>query len=258
VGLGKSDLDRLGDIRRPSPPYRVSVICPTLGRRANYHAFIYECFRAQTWPDKELIVFDDGGDPSPVFRGLDDRRVTYVHVRRLADVTLGAKRTAMQRLASGCIIACFDDDNIYAPTYLEAMVPHLVESGCPTVSLNGSFLYEASSREVWTTRCGVGRGETMVYWRPRHGKANDEWTNVDVGEEGEMHTDKVIHAVDDDFGIFLHVNHANNTGADRLSGAVSWDSTDRLKGLGRRIDAGALPNPDLRRLVAAYPARTSS
>ena len=46
----------------------ISVIAPTMERRAEYHEGLYRCFDAQTWPNKQLIIIDSGHKPSPFFR----------------------------------------------------------------------------------------------------------------------------------------------------------------------------------------------
>lgn len=102
-----------------APPL-VSVVCATMGSRAAFHGALLECFRRQTWPAKELIVYDTGGAPSPTLRDAGDAR--YVHAP--THVTLGAKRRLLLGLARGTVIAHFDDDNVYGPDYLATMVPH--------------------------------------------------------------------------------------------------------------------------------------
>lgn len=101
---------------------KVSVICPTYGR-ADRHQLLYAAFSHQTYKNKELLVYDDSPSPSPFFQSLQDEKVTYSHnpIRK----TIGAKRNALIQMASGEVIAHFDDDDYYAPVYLEKMVEKL-------------------------------------------------------------------------------------------------------------------------------------
>lgn len=101
---------------------RVSVICPTYGR-ADRHPNLYAAYLLQTHPDKELLILDDSPTPSPFFTALPDRTVVYRH--STTPLSIGAKRNALCALASGEIIAHFDDDDYYPPIYLEAMAGEL-------------------------------------------------------------------------------------------------------------------------------------
>lgn len=100
----------------------VSVICPSYGR-ADRHALLYAAFRQQSYSDKELLVLDDSEEPSLFFASLPDPQVRYHHVGHR--ITIGEKRNRLCEMASGEIVAHFDDDDFYAPSYLETMVGDL-------------------------------------------------------------------------------------------------------------------------------------
>ncbi len=103
-------------------PPKVSVICPTYNR-PDRHQLLYAAFTHQTYKNKELLVYDDSPSPSAFFQGLEDDRVTYHHITEKKSI--GAKRNELIRMAKGEIIAHFDDDDYYAPIYLEHMVDKL-------------------------------------------------------------------------------------------------------------------------------------
>lgn len=46
------------------------------------------------------------------------------------DFSIGLKRNICMHLASGSVICNFDDDDLYAPSYIEAMVWHLEKKQC--------------------------------------------------------------------------------------------------------------------------------
>ena len=52
---------------------------------------------------------------------------------------VGIKRNKLLALAKGEAIACFDDDNIYAETYLETMLGHLWGSGAALVGIGAYY-----------------------------------------------------------------------------------------------------------------------
>lgn len=97
---------------------KISVVTPTY-QRPGWHELLYSVFTAQTWPDKELVVVDDSPEPSPFFARLSDPRVVYRHAR--VRIPIGPKRDLLVRIARGELIAHFDDDDYYAPDYLEWM-----------------------------------------------------------------------------------------------------------------------------------------
>src|SRR5262245_66654207 len=76
----------------------VSCIMPTRQRRAFVPAAIRQ-FLEQDYPERELLVIDDGGDPVRDLIPADDPRVRYVFLERRR--TIGAKRNLACDLARG-------------------------------------------------------------------------------------------------------------------------------------------------------------
>ena len=207
----------------PSVAAVVSVVCPTTVRRRPLHALLYENFAAQAYEPKELCVLDTGGrEPSPFFASLRDPRVRYRHVRsdgdgsgdERADFCVGNKRNALVEMARGDVIACFDDDNAYAPLYLDTMVDHLSSSGDRLVALGAFFTAkprrgESGFASDWfdatlldATRLDASgapaRGETMVFRKQELyvdlGRRFLE--DQPVSEEGPMVPDDRRHALE--------------------------------------------------------------
>ena len=188
----------------------VSVICPTVPERRALHPMVYACFAAQTHPRCELDVFESDGEPSDYWRDVAKRNARVRYRQDPADhVTVGAKRNRLLADARGEVIAMFDDDNVYASTYLEVMLRHLRHSGYRLVSLSG-FCGVNTATVAWEYHRNVGgRGETQLFYR--EGAAFDE--TVTWGEEGpllERSKPLGCHRVWDDVGIFLHVDHGLN------------------------------------------------
>lgn len=127
-----------GGIASSSKTGRVSIICPTTDERVLFHPQLYGCFVAQRWPDKELVVVDTGTYPSPFLslRALEDERLVYQHHACAMGTTwpVGLKRNMAVQLASGAIIAHFDDDDLYAPCYLDRMVQAMGTADAVTLS----------------------------------------------------------------------------------------------------------------------------
>ncbi|RPH41921.1 MAG: glycosyltransferase, partial [Planctomycetota bacterium] len=85
---------------------KASVLTPTY-RRPECLPLLYRTFRAQTYPDKELLILDDGPEPviDPPWRG--DPSVRYIHspIR----LTIGEKRNRLATAATGEVLVHFDD-----------------------------------------------------------------------------------------------------------------------------------------------------
>ncbi len=127
---------------------RVSVLTPTFGR-PEHHARLYQGFAAQTHPDTELVILDDSPEPSAFFSQLRDERVRYHHT--IERSTVGAKRNWLARQARGEILAHFDDDDYYAPTYLATMLTHLGKADFAKLSAFYAFSVTHQAFVYWDT-----------------------------------------------------------------------------------------------------------
>ncbi|MEE2749803.1 MAG: glycosyltransferase [Myxococcota bacterium] len=123
---------------------RISVTTPTYGR-PDKHPLLYRCFAGQSWADKELIVLDDSPSPSAFFTQLEDPSVRYIHSETKQNI--GEKRNRLASLATGELIAHFDDDDYYGPNYLSAMANKLGDAGL--VRLAGWFIYSQAQSRLW-------------------------------------------------------------------------------------------------------------
>src|SRR5262249_28960974 len=100
---------------------RISCIMPTRDRRS-FVPLALRCFAAQDYPDRELILVDDGADPvADLAEGVPG--VRYVRVRGTRSI--GAKRNLGFGAATGEIVAHWDDDDWYGPDRLTAQMAPL-------------------------------------------------------------------------------------------------------------------------------------
>jgi glycosyltransferase involved in cell wall biosynthesis len=115
----------------------ISCVMPT-GRRPEFLAQAVRCFQRQRYPLRELIIVDDGpAAESPALP--PDPDIRYLHLPRRT--ALGAKLNLGIEQAQGDVIQKLDDDDYYAPTFLERMVQGLTEARhCPAVAALDCFL----------------------------------------------------------------------------------------------------------------------
>jgi glycosyltransferase involved in cell wall biosynthesis len=124
--LSDVDLARYGHVPRPVGPL-VSVIMPAHNRR-DVVAEAVASVLAQTYPNFELIVCDDGSvdDTRRVLAAFGDVRVTVLqHEERKG---AAAARNTCLRAARGQLIAYLDSDNLWHPRFLELMLEELERS----------------------------------------------------------------------------------------------------------------------------------
>lgn len=146
----------------------ISAIMPTAGRR-KMAAEAVEMWRAQTWPDKELVIIDDRCEPS-FPRGISGPGIFYQSEGRML---IGAKRNLACGLAAGEVICHWDSDDIYAPDRIEDQANRLIETGaditgyCPMLFNHyaGSRWQYFNSDENYAV--GVSLMYRKDYWRAR-------------------------------------------------------------------------------------------
>lgn len=142
-------------------PEKVSLITPTY-RREHFLRLAHRTVAAQTYPDIEWLVLDDSPAPSEYMRGLADPRIHYRHIPQR--MKLGAKRNELVAAATGDVIVHFDDDDYYAPHYVERMLGRL-RRGHDFVKLSGWYLYAVPYEKAgyWDLARKVGR---HYIWSP--------------------------------------------------------------------------------------------
>jgi glycosyltransferase involved in cell wall biosynthesis len=112
---------------------RVSIVIPCF----NAGQFIDEAVQsalAQTWPDVEVVVVDDGSTDAATRRLLDEAAWPRTRVLRQANAGPSAARNAAIREATGEFILPLDADDRIDPTYVEkAMAAFAADPGLGVV-----------------------------------------------------------------------------------------------------------------------------
>ena len=124
----------------------VSCLMPTYNRR-RFAARAIDAFLAQDYPERELVILDDGED------AIGDlvRRGTPVRYHRLPQrATIGRKRQMLCDLADGELLVQWDDDDWYSPLRLRRQVAPLNAGAADIAGILHGF--------IWSTprRCGSG------------------------------------------------------------------------------------------------------
>jgi glycosyltransferase involved in cell wall biosynthesis len=122
----------------------VSVITPT-AERARYLQGAYQLLQQQSYTHWEWLVYDTSLHPTS-FR---DERVCYIQDEGI--VSIGEKRNRLVELAKGDLIVHFDDDDYYAPFYLENVVERLTKADFLTMASWFSYDTKTAQYYYWDT-----------------------------------------------------------------------------------------------------------
>jgi glycosyltransferase involved in cell wall biosynthesis len=117
------------------PAPLVSCVMPTFNRRP-FIAQSIEYFNRQDYPNRELIILDDGTDPVADLVP-DENRIRYIRLENR--MTVGAKRNLGGELARGPIIVCWDDDCWYRSTRLSYQAAAMIEFGADVCGLDNQL-----------------------------------------------------------------------------------------------------------------------
>lgn len=101
----------------------VSILTVTTAARRDLASNIYENFRRQSWPAKELVVVESGAaDVSPFWASIAQKDGRVAYERRSESLSVGSARNFGGRACTGHVVAQCDDGDAYAETYVERMV----------------------------------------------------------------------------------------------------------------------------------------
>jgi glycosyltransferase involved in cell wall biosynthesis len=202
----------------PPPPPLVSCIMPTFNRRP-FIPLALACFRQQRYPNRELVVIDDGDDPvEDLLRG--EKEVRYVRVPRRTSI--GAKRNIGCAEARGELIALWDDDDWYGPARLDQQVAPLRRAEADITALENRVTLQLPQRKFWTVSsrlhqkmfaCDVTGGTTV--FRKSIWRDGLKFVESNLGEDANFlrratRSGRRLRRIVND-GLFIYVRHGRNT-----------------------------------------------
>lgn len=128
----------------------VSAIMPTRGRRDLAQRALAS-FLSQTYEKKELIIYDDGDDPSfPDEREMERMKgILYRRWRGDSPMNIAQKRNHCARMADGQIVMHFDSDDWSAPERMADQVRRLEESRLQVTGYKSMLFYQVETGRAY-------------------------------------------------------------------------------------------------------------
>ncbi len=188
---------------------RISCLMVTRNRFALAQRAV-RCFQGQSYPNRELVILDDGEDGALAewVAGLDDDRIVYVRLPA-QNQTLGELRNLAVAQATGAYVAQWDDDDLSDPARLEVQLAaiHLMRADACTLERELLWWPErrrlaVSNRRIWEGAFVCARDKLPPY--PTLARGEDTPIVDRVVETGRV-------AVLDYPALYTYVFHGDNT-----------------------------------------------
>lgn len=195
----------------------MTCLCLTRNRR-QWLPIAIQCFIDQTYPYRELLIIADGVDVRDLIP--DDDRIQLHHVDRAAEI--GEKRNFGCSLATGEIIAHWDDDDFSAPGRLDDQIRRLGESGKAVTGYRSMRFTDGSRSWQFLGAPEYAIGTSLCYrrdfWRshkfPAVQTGEDKTFVIEAWNAGQLEPA-------DDLGLMHATIHPGNTSPRSLEGR-SW------------------------------------
>jgi glycosyltransferase involved in cell wall biosynthesis len=201
------------------------VALPAEERCAGLRRSIADYLR-QTWPDRELVIVLNGGDPAVAAKikayvdhlGRGDVRV----VEPAGELALGVLRNLSRAEARGEAICQWDDDDLYHPERLERQAKALIASGGEALCLEQVMQFFTAERLLYCDNLRMA-GEacfpgSILVWAEAPIDYPETGAHARLGEDSDvvlqLKARGGLRILADAPHLYVYVSH----------GANSWDS----------------------------------
>lgn len=193
-------------------------------------------FCAQDYPNKEMVVLEDGS-PTLAGRLPDDPRVRYIATGAPLR-SIGAMRNEACRLARGEIVAHWDDDDWYGSARLTRQVEPIRRGEADLTALRDSLMLDLATWRFWRCQPDLHRrifyigdvhGATMVYRREIWEAAG--FPDQSLAEDAiflrqALETGSRLVPIDAE-GLFVYIRHGANAWqmeCGKYAGTEGWET----------------------------------
>lgn len=126
---------------------KISAVCCTYGRFSCVERVV-NCFLAQTYPNKELIIYNT--DIESGYDNVDMASVMVINcnhdfLEKKPYTNVGAIRRDALTFAKGDYVVTWDDDDIFLPWFMEQAIDRMNETKLPSFKPEMSFFYSGNN-----------------------------------------------------------------------------------------------------------------
>ena len=208
----------------------VSCIMPTKNRR-KFVPLAIHYFQRQDYPNKELVILDDGMDDVSDLIPADPN----IHYHRSAsDITLGAKRNMCIEACAGDLIMHWDDDDWMASHRIRYQVDELLKANAEVCGLRQMIYYEPATDQKWLYTYPANQrpwlaGNSLLYTRDFWKRS--PFPNIQVASDTRFIFNHQLNRSISlaDYYFYVGVIHSGNTSPKKCRGSywVTW--SDKLE-----------------------------
>ena len=197
----------------------VSCIMPTYNRR-NFVTQAIRYFLRQDYPNKELLIVDDGTDPVGDLVP-PDSSVKYVRLHGRRET--GTKRNLGSEAASGDLVMSWDDDDWYGPHRISYQVGPLLDGTADATALSDCLVFDIRTQQFWACTRDVharmyfqGMVGGTVAFRTEDWSDGARFSNKSLAEEVQLQKSLIRRGARikklPNRGVFVYVRHQSNSG----------------------------------------------
>lgn len=197
----------------------VSAVMPTRGR-VEWSAMALECFAAQTYQNRELVILDDSDDPSfPDGIKHIDVQYSRLDTRR----SIPDKRNMVNALSRGDVIVHWDSDDWSDPSRIMVQLRLMEESRKSAVGFNSMLFYDTTNTKTYkyVGSPDYALGTSLCYrrdWWKTHQFPSDKLIGSDNSMVRMANTEKQLSCMDVGSLMVARI-HSGNTSSKQTRGA---------------------------------------
>lgn len=194
----------------------ISCICVTRGKAAMLKRAV-DCFRGQTYPQKELVIVyeDDDTETLGLVRSPDvtcDSNIRLVQIKAVPKTALGELRNIGIRTARGEFICQWDDDDWYHMNRLMNQYAGLAKYGREGAIMTQWLVFDSHAGRAYISNTRTWEGSILCRKPLLLAKS---YENKGIGEDTAtidyLVSIDCLHYMYDVPGLYIYVYHGSNT-----------------------------------------------
>jgi glycosyltransferase involved in cell wall biosynthesis len=163
----------------------VSCICVTKNN-SSYLARAIDCFRSQTYPEKELIILVEDSDNhvKEILEPIADPRIKCFVIPSTPKLPLGSLRNLAISKAEGEFICQWDDDDWYHGKRVEVQLNTVLKNHKPACFLAFWLIYDKISSQAYMS--GLGPWPGTILCRKSFLTDKFQYPDIPIHEDWEV------------------------------------------------------------------------